>query len=101
MGRRGPTPYAPGSVGVPLLGPGIAPHVVAVALPESGAVLIDELNPSEPLCTLPEIEVRHDEPHRPPVIGLEVLAIRAMGDEDVRTQQIRKRKIGRVVMLAV
>src|SRR5262249_56923914 len=53
----------PGSVtGVPLLFPRVAVVVVAVALPEAGAVFLQQLNPAHPLGALPEVEMRDEQP---------------------------------------
>ena len=55
---------------VTLLEPRIAAVVVAVALPEAGFVVVEELEPGDPLRALPEVEVRHDEPGGPAVLGV-------------------------------
>src|SRR2546427_6584554 len=46
---------------IPLFLPRIAPHVVAVLLPEAGHVLIDQREAPYPLRALPEIQVRSEE----------------------------------------
>src|SRR4051812_27222682 len=58
-------------VRVALLAPWVAVHVVAAQLPEAGLVPRGELQPLQPLGRLPEVEVRHEQPRRPAVVGLE------------------------------
>src|SRR4051812_7611647 len=61
----------PPSIGsiVPLFGPGIAAHVIAARFPIAGLVLFHERHVAEPLRALPEIEMRHHEPHRAAVLA--------------------------------
>jgi hypothetical protein len=47
---------------VAFLSPRVAAHVVAVLLPETGAVAGHELEAADPLGAFPEIEVRHEQP---------------------------------------
>src|SRR5262249_40898013 len=61
-------------VGVALLGPRVGVYVVAVLLPESGWIDVEELEGAEPLRALPEVELGQDQPERPAVVGLEVAA---------------------------
>src|SRR3989304_1840522 len=49
-------------------------HVVPVALPEPGVVVVGEVETAGPLDRLPEVEVGHDEAKRPTVSRLEFLA---------------------------
>ncbi len=51
-------------VGIALLGPRIAPVMVAAHLPEARLVGGHELDPLQPLGALPQIQMRHDQPHR-------------------------------------
>src|SRR5262249_4836017 len=53
---------------VPFLFPGVAVIVVAERLPEAGAIVRDEPQAPDPLRALPEVEVRHDQAGRPPVL---------------------------------
>src|SRR3954451_1664088 len=59
---------------VALLEPGISTVVVAVALPEPGLVLGQELEAGDPLGRLPEVQVRHQEPDRTTVLPSQRLA---------------------------
>src|SRR4051794_1778396 len=63
--------------------PGIRVVVVPVALPEPGHVVVQELEAAEPLRALPEVALRNDEPHRPPVLGVERLAVKGVGEQHV------------------
>src|SRR4051794_2910764 len=67
-GQRGPS-AGPSSVTlVPLLLPRVAPVVIAVLLPEAGLVPLQEGDPADPLGALPEVQVRHQHPHRTAVL---------------------------------
>src|SRR5262245_25033015 len=65
---------------IPLLFPGIPPHVVPVALPEAGGVLGEKLQAAHPLGALPEVEVRHDQPQRSAVLRGQRLAAVPVGE---------------------
>src|SRR5262249_61719024 len=67
--------------GIALLVPGVAVVVVAERLPEAGLVLFQQPQAPNPLRALPEVEVRHDQAGRPPVLRLERLVGIAGGDE--------------------
>src|SRR5258708_19466070 len=60
---------------IPLFLPRVAPHVVAVLLPEAGHVLIYQCEAPCPLRALPEIQVRHQQPGGPAVLGHEPLTV--------------------------
>src|SRR5260370_13219356 len=62
-------------VGVALVLPGVGMHVVAVDFPEAGRVDVEELEATQPLCALPEVELGHDQAEGPAVVGREVLAV--------------------------
>src|SRR6266550_2415329 len=62
---------------IPLFLPGVAPHVVAVLLPEPGNVLVDQRETPYPLRALPEIQVRHQQPSGPAVLWREPLTVPA------------------------
>src|SRR6266487_1962604 len=66
---------------VPFFFPVAGIVVIAVALPEAWLVLGEQLDPSQPLCALPEVPARDDEPQRPAVLGLEGLAVGLVGDQ--------------------
>src|SRR3954454_9737070 len=65
-GADGPPRPSGGSVTlVALLAPRVAAVVVAVLLPEPGAVPRAQRDPADPLGALPEVQVRHQHAHRP------------------------------------
>src|SRR5690349_1525231 len=71
----------PSSEAVALFLPVVGFVVVAVALPETGLVDGEQLEPAQPLGALPEVARRDDEPQRPPVLGFERLAVGRPGDQ--------------------
>src|SRR5437868_12116549 len=79
---------------VPLLVPRISPHVVAVALPEAGAVAVGEFEAAEPLGAFPEVEVGDDETERAAVVGGQRLAVVVGSQEDVVAVEVRQRQVG-------
>src|SRR5215210_3698239 len=70
-GAEGP-PRPSGAAGsvtlVALLAPRVPAVVVAVLLPEPGAVPRAQRDPADPLGALPEVQVRHEHPHRAAVL---------------------------------
>src|SRR6185503_1339914 len=60
----------------PLFQKRIGVVVVAEPLPESGLVVLVQLDPADPLGALPEVLARDDQPERPAVLGGEGLAVR-------------------------
>src|SRR6266550_4395556 len=84
---------------VPLFLPGIAPHVITVLLPESRQVLIEQLEASHPFRALPKIEMWHEQPCRPAVLGSQRLARPCERDEIVGPVQIGQRQVGGEALL--
>src|SRR5437762_5579588 len=84
---------------VPLFGPRVAAHVIAVLLPEARQVLRQELEAPDPLGALPEVEVRYEEPRRPAVLGSEPLAAPLEGDEILRPVEVGERQVRREPLL--
>src|SRR6516225_8006403 len=78
---------------ISLFSPRIAVHVIAEFLPESGLVVIDELQTAYPLGALPEIEVRNEQPSRTAVLGSERLAFIARSDHRLAVEQVLDGKI--------
>src|SRR6476659_2686336 len=70
-------------VAVPLLGERLRMDVVAPPLPEPAGVLRGELETGQPLRALPRVALGHDQPQRPAVLGGQVLAVLAPGDQHV------------------
>src|SRR6478672_7446246 len=81
---------------VPLFQPWVTPVVVAVALPESLLVMIHQGDPGDPFCALPEVQVRHQQPYRPAVIGRQWLALMRPHDPGLAPRDVRERQIRRV-----
>ena len=65
--------------------------MVAVALPEAGLILGDELEAAHPLGALPEVEMRHDQPQRPAVLRRDVLAVAREREQYVVAVQVVER----------
>src|ERR1035441_845961 len=73
---------------VALLAPGIAVHVVAVLLPEAGAVAIHDFDARQPFGAFPCIEPRHDQTRRTAMLGRNRLAIVMKGHQRVLGQKV-------------
>src|SRR3954453_23203041 len=65
---------------ITLFKPGVSAIVVAEGLPEGGLVLLAEDQPPHPLRALPEVEVRDEQAGGAAVLGLQVVAVEAVGD---------------------
>src|SRR5438034_10760091 len=87
--------------GVALLFPRIAADVVTVLLPEARAVLRDELEATQPLGALPEVDVRHDQAAGAAVLGRQLLTTVLVGEEDVVAPQVAEEDVRRVTAVAV
>src|SRR4051812_10293490 len=85
---------------VALLFPGVAVVVIAVALPEAGLVVVAQLEATDPLRALPEVQVRDQQPGGAAVLGLERLAAVLVGDPRLAIRQILEREIGGVAAVA-
>src|SRR5882672_12588797 len=77
------------SSAIALFRPRVAPHVVAVLLPEPGNVLVHQREAPYPLRALPEIQVWHQQPGGAAVLGHEPFTIPLERDQVVRAIQIR------------
>src|SRR3990172_4503067 len=77
----------------------VAVHVVSVALPEAGRVVVEQVETADPLHGLPEVEVGHHQPQRPSVIAFELLPAEAPGEQVLLASEVGKRQIGRETML--
>src|SRR5687767_11109703 len=76
--RRTPAPAGGGATSIAviaLLTPGVSVDVVAEGLPEARLVVFHEAEPADPLCRLPEVEVRHQETRRAAVLRCQRLAV--------------------------
>src|SRR3954471_13210786 len=86
---------------VALLTPGVAINVVSAQLPEAGLIVLSELKPVHPLCRLPEIEMRHKQARRPPVIARQRLAFIIERDHCLPCCEIRERDVCGVSVVAM
>src|SRR5688572_26895878 len=85
---------------VPLFPPRVTVAVVSVHFPEPWLVVLHETQAPNPLGGLPEIEVRHQETRRPPLLGREGLAVVVPDDQRLSVNQILNRKVGRIPAIA-
>ena len=92
---------AGGLLAVSLFLPGVGVVVVAVALPEAELVVVEELEAAQPLGALPEVALRDEQAQRVAVLGLELLAVERVGQQDVVVIEDRERQVGRVALLRV
>src|SRR6266545_5512605 len=86
---------------IALLFPRIAADVVAVLLPEAGAVLRDELQGPGPFRALPEVEMRHHQAARATVLWLERLAVVLVRQHHVIEHEVLQQQVRRVTAVAV
>jgi hypothetical protein len=79
----------------------VAVHVVAVLLPETGLVVVQEFEAADPLHAFPGIEVGEDQSNRVAVIGRQRFAVVFQGEQSRGTHQIRERDVGSVALLGL
>ena len=68
--------------------------------PRSPARRRAQPQPAHPLGALPEVQVRHEQPRRPAVLGLERLAVVAERDPGLAAGHVLERQVGRVAAVA-
>jgi hypothetical protein len=66
----------------------IGVQVKAIALPETGLLLVDKFETAQPFGALPELPPRYHQPQRPAVPGGQGLAGVMGGQQAVRVQQV-------------
>src|SRR4051794_31046798 len=86
---------------ISLLIPGIAVHVVPAQLPEAGLVSVRELKTVHPLRRLPEVEMRHEQARRPPVVARQRLAFVLERDHGLPRCEVGERHVGGVSVVAM
>src|SRR6516165_9673357 len=86
---------------VSLLTPRIAVHVIPAQLPEAGLVALRELKPVHPLRRLPEVEMRHEQARRPPVVARQRLAFVLERDHRLPRREVREWHVGGVSVVAM
>src|SRR6266446_8168602 len=79
---------------VALLTPRVAVVVIAERLPEPGLIAVHEAQLPYPLGTLPEVEMRHEEPGRAAVLGRERDAIVFHGGPCLAAGDVGERQVG-------
>src|SRR6202022_3620623 len=75
--------------------------MIAVDLPESRSVDVQDLERADPLGALPEIELRHDEPAGASVLRRRVLTAGPEGQQNVVLEKVRESYVRRVAPLAL
>ena len=75
--------------------------MVAVALPEAWGIVGAQLKGAQPLRALPEVEVRDEQADRAAMLGLERLAIVAVGDPRLPAGEVVKRQVRGVAAVRV
>src|SRR4051812_32001821 len=81
--------------------PRVGVVVVAVPLPEAELVVVEELEPPDPLGALPEVALRDQEAERVAVLELERLAAERVGEHHVVIVEHRQRQVRGVPLLGV
>src|SRR5262249_1110818 len=76
-------------VGVTLFLPRVGMQVIAVDLPETRSVDVEELEGPDPLGAFPEVELRDDEPARASVLGRQIPAVVLDGQKSVLGVELR------------
>jgi hypothetical protein len=74
--------------------------VVAVQLPESGRIHVEELEGAESLRTLPEVELGDDETDWAAVLGFERIAVVLHREQHIVVDELVEREVRRVVRAA-
>ena len=81
-----------------LLAPRVTIDVMAAQLPEARLVLLRKLQAAHPFARLPEIEMRHQQPCRPAMVGLKRLPLIVERDHGLAADEIGRWHIGRVAV---
>src|SRR5439155_7393906 len=76
---------------VPLLAPWVPVHVVTVRLPEACFVVVHQLEATDPLGALPEVEVRDEQPRGAAVLRRQRLAVVAERDPRLAVADVLER----------
>src|SRR3954471_15338502 len=84
---------------VPLLLPRVAAVVVAVLLPEARLVALHHGDPADPLGALPEVQVRHQHPHRAAVLHRQGLTVELPNHPGLAAGDVLDRQVGGVAGL--
>src|SRR3954454_844105 len=85
---------------VPLFLPRIAVVVVAVALPEAGFVLLQQLQSTHPFRALPEVQMWYEQARGATVLRSERLTVVLVHDPRLAAGHLVERKVRRVAAIA-
>jgi len=85
---------------IPLLAPWVAIVVVAELLPEPGRILQHQVDATNPLRRLPEVQVRDQQACWPAVLRGKIVAVVLVGDPSLAVEQILQRQVCRVTAVA-
>src|SRR5439155_1468790 len=85
---------------VALLEPRVAVVVVAVAFPEPRLVVILELQAGDPFRALPEVQVRHQQPGRAPVLDRQGVSLVVPDNPRLAAGHVLQREVRRVARVA-
>src|SRR6185437_4254244 len=86
--------------GVALFLPRVSVHVVAIGLPEAGLVAVEQVKAAHPFSALPEVQMRHEQPHRAAMLGRQRLAVVAERQPRLAAGHVRDRQVGGVPAVA-
>src|SRR3989304_869550 len=89
------------SSGIPLLFPGVGGVAIAALLPVAGLLLPGEADGPHPLGALVYVFVGHHQAQGPAVFGGQVLAVQAVGQEDIFPQEVLQGQAGEVAGLSL
>src|SRR3954471_15116024 len=81
--------------------PRVGVVILAVPLPEAELVVVEELEPADPLGALPEVALRDEEAERVAVLELERLATERVRQHHVVVVEHAQRQVRRVALLGV
>src|SRR5438552_13476580 len=84
--------------GVALLLPGVAIGMIAVALPETEAVVVEQREAADPLDAFPGVEMRNDQAQRCAMFGRERLTIVIEGEENIGLEKVGQRDVGGIAL---
>src|SRR6478752_2267919 len=79
---------------IALLTPRVAQIVVTIALPEALDVVVQQGDLADPLRALPEVQMRHQQPHRPAVLARQRAPLVRPDDPRLAVAQVRERQVG-------
>src|SRR5687767_9317029 len=88
-------------VGVPLFLPRVGVVIVAVTLPETKAVFVEELNAAQPLGALPKVLLGYQRAQRVAVLRGKLLPVVLISQQRIVLKHQVERHVGGVALLTV